>query len=89
MALGAAGSHVLKLVVGRSLALTAAGLGGGLAASAGLTGVLSSMLYGVRPVDLPTFAGVALLLAAVAILASYVPARRAMKVDPMTALRNE
>ncbi|HWC99223.1 MAG TPA: ABC transporter permease [Candidatus Sulfopaludibacter sp.] len=88
MALGAARADVLKLVVGRSLALTAGGLAAGLAAASLLTGFLSSMLYGVRPLDPVTFGGVALVLAAVAALASYIPARRAMKVDPMTALRD-
>jgi len=89
MALGAAQSQVLKLVISRSLMLTAAGVAAGLVASTILTGFLSTMLYGVRPIDPLTFAGVALVLAAVAVLASYVPACRAMRVDPMTALRNE
>jgi putative ABC transport system permease protein len=89
MALGAARGHVLKLVIGRSLMLTACGVAAGLGASAILTGFLSTMLYGVRPMDPLTFAGVALVLAAVAALATCMPARRAMKVHPMTALRNE
>jgi len=53
------------------------------------TGLLSSLLGGIRPIDLVTFAGVVLLLGAVALLASYIPARRAVKVDPMVALRVE
>ena len=53
------------------------------------TGLLSGLLSGIRPIDLVTFAGVVLLLGAVALLASYIPARRAVKVDPMVALRVE
>jgi ABC-type antimicrobial peptide transport system permease subunit len=72
---------VLKLVIGRSLMFTAAGIAAGWGTAAILTGFLSTMLYGARPIEPLTFAGVALVLAAVAALASYVPARRAMKVD--------
>jgi putative ABC transport system permease protein len=65
------------------------GLGAGLIGALGFARVLSSLLYGVNPTDPLTFAVVSLILASVALLASYVPARRAMRVDPMIALRYE
>jgi putative ABC transport system permease protein len=71
------------------LGLTVAGLAFGLVGALGLTRLLSSMLYEVHPTDPMSFTGVSLLLAAVALLASYIPARRAAKVEPMTALRCE
>ncbi|HEV2426012.1 MAG TPA: ABC transporter permease [Terriglobia bacterium] len=89
MALGAERTNVLTLVVGNGLRLLVVGVGIGLAAAVGLTRLMSSMLYGVRPTDMAIFAAVSLLLAAVAVLASYIPARRATKVDPMVALRYE
>jgi putative ABC transport system permease protein len=89
MALGARRADVLKLVIGRSLSLTACGVGAGLAGAFLLSSLLANLLYGVAPTDLPTFAGVTLLLSGVAALASYLPARRAMAVDPVVALRNE
>jgi len=89
MALGAERTDVLRLVVGQGLRLSLIGIGAGLAAALGLTRLMSSMLYGVRPTDLVTFAAVSLLLAGVAVLASYVPARRATRVDPIIALRYE
>ena len=89
MALGAERTDVLRLVVGQGLRLSLIGIGAGLAAALGLTRLMSSMLYGVRPTDLVTFAAVSLLLAGVAVLASYVPARRATRVDPLVALRYE
>ncbi|HEV2423563.1 MAG TPA: ABC transporter permease [Terriglobia bacterium] len=89
MALGASRSEVLRLVVFDGLRLTALGLALGLAGSLLLAHLMSSLLYGVAPRDPATLAGVAILLAVVALLASYIPARRAMRVDPMAALRYE
>jgi putative ABC transport system permease protein len=89
LALGAERVDVLRLVVGQGMALTGIGLGIGLGGALALTRFLSSFLYGVRPTDPITFAVVALTLAGVALLATYIPARRAMKVDPMVALRYE
>jgi putative ABC transport system permease protein len=89
MALGAGRGNVLGLVLGQSLKLTIVGVGIGLAASWGLTRLLTSSLYGVTPHDGVTLAGVSILLAGVALVASYIPARRAMRVDPLVALRYE
>jgi predicted permease len=89
MALGAERSDVLRLVVGQGVRLSLIGIGAGLAAALGVTRLMSSMLYGVRPTDVATFVAVSLLLAGVAVLASYVPARRATTVVPIIALRYE
>ncbi|HEY2019394.1 MAG TPA: FtsX-like permease family protein, partial [Bryobacteraceae bacterium] len=89
MALGAERGAVLGMVLRQGLRLIAVGLGAGFAASLVLTRFLASLLFEVRPIDLATSALVALLLAAVALAASYLPAYRASKVDPMVALRYE
>jgi putative ABC transport system permease protein len=89
LALGAERTDVVRLVVGQGIRLTLIGVALGILAALGLTQFLATLLYGVKPTDLVTFTAVALLLAIVALLASYIPARRATKVDPMVALRYE
>jgi putative ABC transport system permease protein len=89
MALGALPGDVLRLVLAHSSRTVAIGLAVGLAGSFAFTRFLASLLYGVKPFDPITFVAVSILLAGVALLASYLPARRAMKVDPMVALRHE
>jgi putative ABC transport system permease protein len=89
MALGAQRRDVLGMVLRQGLALIGVGLLAGFAASLALTQFLSSLLYEVRPTDLATSVVVAVALAGVAMAASYVPARRATRVDPMVALRYE
>ncbi len=89
MALGAERWHVLRLVLGQSLALTTAGVALGLAGSLALTRLLRTLLFNVQAHDLATFAAVAAGLSLVALAASYIPARRASRVDPMVALRYE
>jgi putative ABC transport system permease protein len=89
LALGAAKADILKLVVSQGMRLTFYGLIAGIAGSLALTRILKTMLFGISPTDIPTFALVSLLLIFVAFLASYVPARRATRVDPMRILRYE
>ena len=88
VALGASERDVVWLILGQGLVVALAGIGLGLAGAAALTRVASSFLVGVSATDPITFAGVPALLLAVAIVASFVPARRASRVDPNVALRD-
>jgi ABC-type antimicrobial peptide transport system permease subunit len=89
MALGAERSTVLRMVLRQGLGMAVAGLVAGALAAAGLARLLASQLYDTSPGDPWAFFGAAVVLVATAILACYVPARRATKVDPMVALRYE
>jgi predicted permease len=89
MALGAQPRDILSLVLGQGLGPAVAGVGIGIVAALALTRLMASLLFGVKPTDASTFAGVAVLLLCVAAAASYIPARRAMRTDPLTALRHE
>ena len=89
IALGANPRDVLGLILGRGARLAGIGAGVGLAAALALTRLMKGLLYGVSAMDPLTFVGVVILLIAVGLLASYIPARRAMRVDPMVALRHE
>jgi ABC-type antimicrobial peptide transport system permease subunit len=89
MALGGEPRDMLRLIVGQALRLAAFGIGIGLIAAFALTHLLSSMLFGVSAADPVSYLAVVGLLLAVVVVACYVPARRAMRVDPMVALRYE
>ncbi|HEY2391855.1 MAG TPA: ABC transporter permease [Candidatus Angelobacter sp.] len=89
MALGAQSHHVLWMVLRKGLVLAVAGLVLGLGAALWLTRLLVSLLFGVRPNDLLTFSGVAVVTVVIAVMACYLPARRATNIDPLEALRNE
>ena len=89
LALGAQRSSILKMVLRRGLGLAAAGTGLGVAGALIVSHLMAGLLYGVSPTDLPTFAGVTALLITVALAASYVPALRAVRLDPITALHSE
>jgi putative ABC transport system permease protein len=86
MALGASATDVLKMVLRKGMALALIGVGLGLAGAFGLTRLMSKLLFEVTPTDVTTFALVSVGLISVALLACYLPARRAMKVDPLEAL---
>jgi putative ABC transport system permease protein len=89
MALGGQRSDVLRLVLGEGTRMAALGVGIGIAVSMAITRLMSTLLFGISATDPLTFVGVAVLLSLVALLASYIPARRAMRVDPIVALRYE
>ena len=89
IAFGAQRKDIFKLIIGQGMGLALLGVGIGLAAAFALTRLLANLLYDVSPTDAGTFIAVSLLLAGVALLACRIPARRAMKVDPIVALRNE
>jgi len=89
MALGAARRDVMRLIVGQAVRLTVIGLGLGLAGAYALTRLMASVLFGVSASDPPTFIGVTVILASSSILAAWLPAQRATRVDPMVALRTE
>jgi ABC-type antimicrobial peptide transport system permease subunit len=89
LALGAKRVDVLRLILGEGMRMAALGLAAGLLASLGLTRLMAGLLFGVSATDPLTFVSVAALLAIVALAACYIPARRAMRVDPIVALRYE
>ena len=89
MALGAQTGNVMRMVMGRGMALAVAGAMIGLGASFALPRLMSDLLFGVQATDLPTLVAITLLLLAVALVSCFIPARRATKVDPLVALRDE
>ena len=88
-ALGATRADVLRLVLRRAIVLTLLGTAAGLAGAFALSGVLSTLLYGIQPTDVRTFAGVSAILMVLSLIASYIPAHRALTIDPLQALRME
>ena len=80
---------IVRHILRKGLALTLVGIGFGLAAAFAATRLLSIMLYGISPTDALTFVGISLFLLLIALTASFIPARRAMRLDPMVALRHE
>jgi putative ABC transport system permease protein len=89
LALGAEQRDILRMVLGRGMALTAGGLALGLVAALGLSRLVGSLLFQVSPTDPPTYSVTPLVLTAAALVACYLPARRAMRVEPSAALRYE
>lgn len=89
LAMGAQRGNILKMILRRGLSLAAAGAGLGVVGALIVSHLMAGLLYGVSPTDLPTFSGVTLMLTTVALAASYIPALRAMRVDPITTLHSE
>jgi putative ABC transport system permease protein len=89
MAIGARPSDVFRMILGHGMLLTVIGIVIGLAGAFGLTRLMATMLFGVQPTDPATFTAIAVLLALVALVACFVPGRRATKVDPVVSLRYE
>ena len=89
MVFGAPRASILNLVVGEGLRLSAAGIAFGLIGAAAIARVMASMLVGVNPTDPITFAAIVVLFALIAVIASWLPARRASRLDPMHAIREE
>lgn len=89
VALGAGPGSILAMILGRGMTLVGLGLGIGLAAALALTGLMKTVLFEVEPTDPATFVGVFVVLAGTALLACYIPARRALRIDPLRALRSE
>jgi ABC-type antimicrobial peptide transport system permease subunit len=89
MALGARAADIRRMVLASGLRLAAWGMGAGLLAAAAATRLMRAILFGITPGDAPSYAAASVLLLGAATLAAWVPARRATRVDPMTALRNE
>lgn len=88
-ALGAQRSQIVRMVVRQGMSIVLAGIAAGLGAAFGLTRLMASLLFEVKPTDPPTFAAVTLILIATAWAASWIPARKAARVDPLVALRHE
>ena len=88
MALGATAGNVQMGVISKTLKLATIGIGAGVVVSMAVANLISSMLFGTDPTDPLTFVGMIVLLGGVAVLAGYVPARRASRINPMVALRN-
>jgi putative ABC transport system permease protein len=89
VALGAQRRNLLRMILGQGLGLASAGAAIGLIGAVIVSRLMSGVLYGVRPTDPLTFAGVSVLLMSIALLACYLPARRALRIDPVIALRHE
>ena len=89
MALGAQRSDVLKTILGEAALIVVVGIGAGLFGSVMLTRFLQTMLFEIKPTDPITFTALTILLASVALMASFIPARRASRIDPLVALRHE